>query len=331
MTFFPAPLAVDGARLKSAHMRRGTYASTSGVEGLVERVDLKVSQDVTPGPRLLISPGNAILLNRYQDTINESYVVSNEGTHLVGPESMPTAQTGAKSYLVLITIADFAFSQSGHPWAPSSIDPEDAPDYQYVRPFILPCPAGTTSFEQLALDFPAYALARLDIPSGATTITNAMITDLRAMARPRTSEEILFKVATGSNYLNAISPTFEAWAAMHTGIKIPKWASVAKISGYVESAIAHKATNGAIRVNIVGAGATAITPFDRSTPSGTGGTPTDRTGINFGGVVNVASVAGTTRTVQIEGTVNSAASQNGLEQDVFTSSMIRIRFEEAPV
>jgi hypothetical protein len=331
VTFLSAPLSIDGATLTSSLIRQGEYAATGAAEGIVERVDLKVSQLVTPGPGLLISSGNALVINRYQANPRETYVVGNPDTHEVGPTSMPASQVGAKSYLVLITIGDQEFSQVGHPWMPSEdLDPEDAPDFQYVRPWILECPAGTTSADQLGLSYPALALARLDIPSGVSTITNAMITDLRVMARPRTSEEILFKIATGSNYLNAITPTYEAWAQSTPSVKIPKWASVAKISGWIESAVSHKATNGKIRVNIVGAGSTVPTPFDRSNPGG-GGTSVDRTGINFGGIVNVSGVAGTSRTVQIEGSVNSAASQNGLEQDASTSSMIRIRFEEAPV
>lgn len=328
MTFSSAPWAIDGAKTGANLARRATYAAVGDVEGLVTKTDLKVSQLAVPGNGLLISGGNAIVLNRYQQSINESYVVANPDTHQVLPVDMPAVSATAKSYLVLVTIGDPEFSQVGHPWMTSDkLSEDEAPDYVYARPFLLPCNPGTTSAAGLGLTYPAYALARLDIPANTATITDSMLTDLRKMARPRVSEEVFFARGGTANPLNTVTPAFETWGGAPQSVAIPKWATLAKIDGWVESAIISKATIGDLRVNIVGRAASDVTPFNRSTPAN----GTDRTGMNFGGKIDVTAVAGSTRTIQLEGRVASAASSGGLTTDGYTSMMIRVRFEEIPV
>ena len=50
-------------------------------QGVVKKNDLKVKQLATPGVGVLIEAGVGIVLNKYQTSPNESYVVSNPSTH----------------------------------------------------------------------------------------------------------------------------------------------------------------------------------------------------------------------------------------------------------
>jgi hypothetical protein len=329
MTFLASPLAVDGARLTSGLVRKGIYAGNGGSEGLVERIDLKVSQLATPGQGLLISAGNAVVLNRYQSVINEAYIAANPDVHTVLASQMPTSQPSAKSYLVLVTIGDQEFSQVGHPWMPAErLDPVDAVTYQYVRPFIVECPAGTTSFSQLNLNYPAYALARLDVPAGQTTITNAMITDLRKMARPRTEEAWFVTNSSIADGISTAEPFFEQWPNVAYHVDIPRWASVAKmIVTYEGIVITPGAINGHAKIRLGAVGDTPLTTINRTGPA----SGSDRTGLTISGKVDIApQYAGTGQDVYVMAGLTSSSYANRLATDAATSITVRVRFEEAP-
>lgn len=334
MTLLNAPWALDGATISSALARRGQYAAMSGGEGIVNAADLKVSQLAVPGNGLLISAGNAAITNRYQTDPNETYIVANPGTHTILSTSMPTSQPSAKSYLVLVTVGDPEFSQVGHPWMTSDVlDPEVAPGYDYVRPWLLEVPAGTTSFEDLGLHYPAYALARVDIPATTTTITNAMITDLRAMARPRTLE-LLFNAVSGAGSMLAATNVYEDFPPNSSySVKIPKWATKAGVIGWLSAIVIQGAplsAYGDFRLTIVGAGSTPVTTFDDMSQGGS--TDWTRYGYNVGGVVAIpAGVRGTTQVVKFETRGYNAPVWSTLKSDDRTTNFIRVRFEESPV
>jgi hypothetical protein len=328
MTFLSSPLAVDGAELTSGLLRRGLYDAMGGNEGIIERTDLKVTQLATPGNGLLISSGNAVINNRYQTPPYEAYAVGNPTTHTILSTEMPSSQPTAKSYLVLVSVGDPEFSQVGHPWMTSDeLDPEDAIDFQYVRPWLLEVAAGTTSFESLGLNYPAYALSRVAIPANTTTITNSMITDLRAMARPRFSEEMFITSTEAANDLQTVAPSYEQFPRDNYSIKIPKWATTAKVQAFCEALTYDGAVSASLRINFVGVSASPNIPVDKSAPS----SGSDRTGVNLAATFNVASYAGTTKSIEIQGQSTSAPYANRLHTDSKSSSMIRVRFEEAPI
>ena len=325
MTFLSAPLSVDGALISSALIRRGNYMATRGNEGILEGPDLKVSQLGTPGAGLLISAGNAVILNRYQTTPNEAYVAANPTAHAVGSTEMPTSQPSPKSYLVLITVGDPEFSQIGHPWMTSDVlDPEEAAVYQYVRPWLYEVPAGTTAFTGT---FPGVALARVDIPANTTTITNAMITDLRKLANPRVSEELLI-VSSGmaSNTLDTVTPSWEAFGQSQS-VAIPRWAKRAKITVNMEAVTWSNAIINNLRVNVVSGPAGPVIRIDKGAPPA----GADRFGFALGAVLDVGSVAGTSKTFRVEGQTTSATYNSRMSIDSLAASIMRIRFEEEPI
>lgn len=332
MTFYNAPWALDGATISSALARRAQYAAMSGGEGIVNAADLKVSQLAVAGNGLLISAGNAVITNRYQADPNESYTIANPGVHEILSTEMPTSQPTPKSYLVLITIGDPEFSQVGHPWMTSDVlDPEVAKTYSYVRPWLLEVAAGTTSFEDLGLDYPALALARVDIPATTTTITNAMITDLRTMARPR-SQEVQLNGVAGAGSVTAANNVYQAFPANGSlSVKIPKWATKANVIGWISSLYLDNVdvAYGDITVTLVGQGSIPVTTYDESANGGFVGDLT-RYGYNLGGSIAIPSaVRGTTQTFQIQ--TRSYITSQRLKSDDRTANFLRIRFEESPV
>lgn len=227
MTFNFAPWAIDGARTRASLARLAAYAGGGDRSGIIQPTDLKVTALSVPGQGLRVSSGGATVLNRYLSNPDESYVVSNPSTHTVLSADMPPAAAGTSYYLVCVVVGDPEFNQTGHPYMPAGIlDPADAPDFEYVRVVVIPCSSTTTTFEQLNKSYPAYALARLEVPANTTTITNAMITDLRKMNRSRESSEVVYAqpVPSGSAD-NFDTETYKMIWGWRPAVAIPEWAT----------------------------------------------------------------------------------------------------------
>jgi len=304
MTFENAAYAIDGATISAALARRALYAEARD-GGIVKSGDLKVSELAVPGVGLLISPGVGLVLNDYQDDPNEVYVVSNPGSHTITALEMPAANPSAKHYIVAVVVGDPDFSQAGHPWMGSDDPPLGAEStFQYVRPTIIEVAAGATT---ISGSYPALPLARLDIPADTTTITDAMITDLRHLASPRQSQEIFtspnntwtnaspVRIASGSVYAD--------WGAVQFSptVKVPSWATraivVASVNG-VRLADTSANVSGAVRTQL-GTVVGPITSFDYSTGGGA-----IRDNLQTAGEYDVSGIAGTTVALKVEGYEN---------------------------
>jgi hypothetical protein len=83
---------------------------------------------------------------------------------------------------------------------PSDFDEAQANTYQYVRPVLLPCTSTDDTFSDLGKSYPGLALARLALPPSTTTVTDAMLTDLRTVAGP-----------VGQKRWNAVSTANVTW------------------------------------------------------------------------------------------------------------------------
>lgn len=178
MTLANIPLAIDGALTGASLLRKGLMAAIGG-GGVVSPADLKVSASVPNGQSLQISSGLAAIPNGYQTTPDEVYVEANPNGHAITSADMPSASGSTTYWLVCLVVGDPAYDQTGHPFMPSDFDEAQANTFQYVRPVLLPCSSTTTTFEQLNKHYPGLALARIAIPPSTTTITDAMITDVR--------------------------------------------------------------------------------------------------------------------------------------------------------
>jgi hypothetical protein len=179
VTLANIPLVMDGPLTGAALFRKGLNASLGSNDGVVGYDDMTVTQNTPAGQSLLVSAGNAAVLNRYQADPDEMYLVSNPTQHLIGSGSMPASAPSLSYYLVCLVVGDPAFDQTGHPYMPSDFDEELVNTFEYNRFVVLPCDAGDTTFADLGVDYPGLALARLAIPASTTTVTNAMITDVR--------------------------------------------------------------------------------------------------------------------------------------------------------
>lgn len=309
MTFENSALAIDGAMLNSALVRRGIYSSTSRSEGIVKKADLAVTELDTPGVGILIAPGVGILLNKYQDDPNETYVVSNPSVHTVPSGEMPASNPSPQSYIVAVVVGDGDFTQTGHPWMGS----EDPPlgeelTFEYVRPTLIPVDSGATT---LPGDYPALVLARIDIPASTTTIIDSYITDLRKLAQPLQEQQIF--VSAGGTWTSGApvyipsGSSYGDWgpAQYLPTVKVPTWASraivVASING-VGLADASVNVSGNVRTQL-GAVSGPATTFDYSVGGGA-----IRDNLQTAGTYNVTSIAGTTVALRVEGFENVPAS-----------------------
>lgn len=235
MTLLHAPWAIDGARSTSALARVATYATSGGRSGTVRPLDLKVYPLAVPGNGLLIAGGSAVIINGYQSAAREAYTVANAGTHTVLSDVMPAPVPQVAHYLVCIVVGDPEFNQAGHPFMPSEILPEDAADFEYVRVVLVPCSAGTTDFDDLGLNYPGYALARLEIPANTSTITGAMITDLRELSNPRQERSVYSSETSAWNVINGTA--WLQFSGYNPAVEVPKWASRAIITVEVTGAL----------------------------------------------------------------------------------------------
>lgn len=311
MTFQNTAWAIDGALLTSSLARRAEYAAVGGAQGIVNKADLKVTQLGTPGVGILIAPGVGLVNNDYQTTVNETYVVSNPSTHTIPSGSMPSSNPSARSFIVAVVVGDPDFSQTGHPFMQVTDPPAGTEEsFNYVRPVLIQ--VANSSIKTLDVDYPALVLARIDLPANSTTVTNAMITDLRKLARPRQSQEILVSPAgawdSGSNIARIPSgSSFGNWGSGQyaPSIVIPSWATRAIMVCSVNGVRLSDATvnvSGAIRANL----GTAVGPnssFDLPIDSGA-----IRLNLQAAGSYDVSALAGTTVTVRVEGYENVPAS-----------------------
>lgn len=308
MTFDKAAWAINGPTLGASLARRSMYA-LARTSGIVQKDDLKVSQLSTPGVGVQISEGVGLVLNKYQTTPNETYVVNNPGTHIIPSGEMPPSNPSAKSWIVAIVVGDPDFSQTGHPWMLAT-DPPDGTEntFVYVRPTLIEVSAGATT---LPGAYPGLVLARIDIPANTTTITNAMITDLRKLANPRQEQTIKVSNAAWSNASPVYIPSGSVYAdwgntQFSPQVTIPSWAKravmVTSINGVV---VLDSAANpvGGVRSQL-GSTVGGVTNFDM--PSGIAGA--SRINLQCAAEFDVSAIAGTTVNARVEGFQSNPAS-----------------------
>jgi hypothetical protein len=327
MTFNNAAWAIDGATLNSALARTQAFAACSGAEGIVQKGDLKVSQLTVAGNGILVGTGSALILNNYQTNTDQVYTVSNPAVHTVTSGEMPSSSPSVQHFIVAIVVGDPEFSQTGHPWMLGTDPPSGTEDtFDYVRVTFIPCAGGATDLG--AIGYPAVALARLDIPASTTTITNAMITDLRSLARPRTQLVQGF-IDSGPNV--SISSSWHRFPDANViTVKIPSWAVKAKIMGYVEGIKLYAAGSARIQPYMTtgdGRATTEITNVNENAP----GTSADRRSYNVGGSFDVRDIAGETHSFGVRAQDTNSSYDAFLRVISSSSAFLQVYFEEQPV
>lgn len=200
------------------------YAATGGAEGVVGINDCKVSALAVPGTSVRVSTGGIVALNRSTGGGQQSYIMRN-----TSETEVPIVATGgATRYdLIVARVEDPQYP----PWSPPA-DPVVGPYVNIVA--ITNVPASTTSAAQLALGYPAVALARLAIPASTATITGAMITDLRKVPKPRRHRELRTYALSGADTdsITTNAADGERWPDVAWTMDIPEWATAANVLAF---------------------------------------------------------------------------------------------------
>jgi len=218
------PYLVGGGFEHSAEVMRAMLAAaTSGAEGIVNAGDFKVQPLAVPGTSVRVAPGNALIRNSYGGGQAQTYAVR-AGSETELP-IVATGSAGGRSDLVVARVDDPTYQ--GGAFDPATFE---AARFEVVSGV----PAGQRDLTGLGLTYPAIPLARIDLPASTGTVTNARITDLRAIAIPR-KERYLFvhplTLADGEKRLTTVG--VDGWWPGGTGFRVdvPTWAQRVRVLG----------------------------------------------------------------------------------------------------
>jgi len=325
MTLVNAAWAIDGALMSSALARRETYTATSAANGITSPGDLKVTALDTPGVGVQISAGGGVVLNRYQATPSESYVVSNPSVHIVPSGDMPGSNPSPQSYILAIVIGDPEFSQVGHPFMGVDDPPvgEEA-TFEYVRAVLVPVAAAATTIAGAA--YPYLALARIDIPASTTTITNAMIVDLRKVARPMTDRTTVRAIGPGSvQTLTAADPGVVFPSTATWSVEVPSWATHADIIANLEGVRMEGTPNSFTGVALVRLGTVDIANLNINEDADV------YRGLTLGGEAAIPlAMRGTTQTLSMRA-YRSAGSTGNMQVSSTATAFVQLVFSSRAV
>ena len=209
MALFPRPILTNGATHSAQQFRMLVRDLANGAEGITQGDDLKVTERGTPGGGVVVGDGSAVVRGR-ANTFQGSYAACN-----IGAVDVPIAATGgsARSDMVILRIED--------PEYEGTLDPET--DEIAYFDVISNVSSSATAIPDSRTAIP---LARIDIPSSTSTITNAMITDLRQVANPRRRRSV-FTQSPSSLSTGIGSSTSYSYFSTAAGVNVavPDWAT----------------------------------------------------------------------------------------------------------
>jgi len=215
MSLIPQPILVNGATHSAQSFRMLVRDLARGNEGITQGDDLKVTQRATPGGGVSISDGSGVVRGR-ANTFQGSYAVCNIGAD-TSVNISATGGTG-RSDMVILRVEDPEYEGTKNPAT-------DAIAYFQV---ISGVSSSATAIPDGRTGIP---LARIDIPSSTSTITDAMITDLRKIANPRRDRNLYLQSPTSiSSQIGGTSGTYSYFStASGWSIAVPDWATTAKV------------------------------------------------------------------------------------------------------
>lgn len=316
MSWDNVPWLVGGGALHSAEVGRLlAYVAFRGNEGVLAPGDLKVQALSTPDSAVTVDNGACAILCRAAGQEAQAYA-----GRLPAQDTVSIAATGSgagRSDLIVARVEDPWLA--GEPWADPA-DPAVGP-YIFTR-VIQGVPSTTTSVTELSLGYSAIPLARIDIPASTSTITSAMITDLRKVANPRRERRLLNYYPSSNNDLT--SGSFVTWPSVAaTTIAVPSWAAGAIVRATVSSsALITASATGWLRANLGG----LVTQASGIDENYTGSTSRFTTVV--GGTLSIpSSMRGTNQIVKLEG--ERVSGTGAFRADGATSAFIDVEFFEA--
>lgn len=312
MTLYPVPILTNGATHSAEQFRALVKDLARGAEGITNGTDLKVTQLSTPGGGVQIAEGSGIVLGRVSP-FQGAYAVRNQGA-----ATLSVAATGSgsgRSDMVILRVED--------PEYEGSLDPvTDNINYFQV---ISNVSSSATSIPDGRTGIP---LARIDLPASTSTITNAMIVDLRKIANPRRERQqltqsptILSTEITGSSSVYSYFNSLGGW-----NIAIPTWASKVKIRCDVWGLRLTTANFfGAMRATFGASLTVQATTIDDN-----GGTGTRRITHGIADTLTIPDAyRGTTQLLRLQ--ASGASGNTGkVSVDPSSTALYDVEFEEAP-
>lgn len=232
MAFDPVPWFVGGGAEHSPEVARTfAYAATGGAEGVVQGGDLKVTATATPSASVQVSTGAVIIVSRASAQASQSYIgrVSTADTVSIAA----TSASGPRTDLIVAQVEDPWLS--GEPWQ----DPADPTVGPYIFPRVISnVPANTTQLQQVSgyEGRTAVTLARVTVPASTSTITQAMITDLRNVAQPRRLRIADQASISATSKLTSSSYTQWPGNTSTVNVSVPTWATKAVLRATVVGA-----------------------------------------------------------------------------------------------
>lgn len=316
----PVPWLVGGgAEHSPSVVRTAAYIAANGASGVVNPDDLAVTELPIPGTSVRVAGGAFSIENTYPGQVNQSYQSRNIDYEDV---AIPATAGVARSDMIVIRIDDPEFGGT------TPADPKVGP---YNRFAVLSnVGAGATEIPA-SVEYPAEALARIDIPASTATITNAMITDLRRLIAPKSLTSLNVGSDVGVS-LTSTSATGQSWPkASGWDVKIPAWAThviaLASATGFKTSGNAYG--NTWVRM---GSTAEPLAVIVGNSGFNSANAPGDmRLGVAPAGkMVIPATLRGTIVNFSIRGKLTDANSTHPLA-DAWTSASLTLMFVQEPV
>jgi hypothetical protein len=327
MSWDSVPWFVGGGAEHSPEVARLlAFAAIGGAEGVVGVGDLKVVPFDVPGGGVLVSAGAGLILNRATGGDSQTYVARNPTA-----DTAQIAQTGSssgRSDLIVAQIEDP--NMAGEPWS-TPADPKVGP---YIFTRVIPnVPAGTKRLQ----DVPGYGgrsaitLARVDLPASTGTVTAAMITDLRTVARPRQTRVIdaVTPSVTGRAFLQTTADTL--WPDRAVTVDVPTWATKIVATGVLSGALQFYGSADLTAKLRLGSGSGAVTAPDLNVVLEADASDKQRTSLSYVLTATIpAAMRGTTQPIGLYARRNgSVAGRFGL--DGASRLVIDATFSEAAV
>ncbi|MFG3244199.1 hypothetical protein [Streptomyces sp. NPDC048157] len=310
MALFPVPILVNGATHSAQQFRMMVRDLVSGAEGITQGTDLKVTQLSTPGSSVQVGDGSGVVRGRV-NPFQGTYSVCN-----IGAATVPIAATGgsARSDMVILRIEDPEYEGTLNPVV-------DQINYFQV---ISNVSAAATTIPDGRTGIP---LARIDIPASTSTITDAMIKDLRFLANPRRDRQMQTHSPTTDSALIGASTTY-SYFSTEPGMSfyVPDWAT--QIRARVDvSPIRYSVANytGALQATL--GSSLTLQPISLDDNQGTG--VRKLPAIVADTLTIPAAYRGTTQLLRAQ--ANGASGNTGrINVSTFTTFVYDVEFVEAP-
>lgn len=297
---------IDGGSVNGSMLRRLAYAAVSGGSGVVQYGDLKVIASGTAS--VSVSAGTGFATTRFAGAYAaQSYIIANDAAEVVAVPANASGSTVVWQLILRVSDPQYAGEPvPGDPAAATYVVAELVTSLPTTKPYLW--------------------LATITMAAGASTVTQAQVTDQRTMAAPRAQRLLKAVNPTGSEALSSTSvvkwPAAGSWS-----VDVPAWATRAVVIGTWGGVYNPKAqSNASVSVRIGTGRADVITTQDvQIDTDGTG--EASRSSVVCPTTVSIpATMRGQTVTVDMLGKRNSGSSS--IRIDTASAACVDIEFTE---